>query len=108
MGAIEEAIMNAGGHQSKRRRDDSFADSQLTEERRKDLVKQARQRGEECKIAIEITGAVSTIFKMEKEKEISGMISSAHWTGFKASPMTLWVRLMSLAAKSRDCDLSSR
>ena len=26
---------------------------QLTEERRKDLVKQARQRGEECKIATE-------------------------------------------------------
>jgi ribosome recycling factor len=46
---------------------------QLTEERRKDLVKQARQRGEECKIAVRNhRRTINDMLKdAEKEKEIS-------------------------------------
>ena len=46
---------------------------QLTEERRKDLVKQARQRGEECKISVRShRRSINDMLKdAEKEKEIS-------------------------------------
>ena len=75
VGAIEKAIMNAqlGINPQNDGEMIRLPIPQLTEERRKDLVKQARQRGEECKIAIRNhrRGINDMLKDAEKEKEIS-------------------------------------
>ena len=73
--AIEKAIMNAqlGINPQNDGEMIRLPIPQLTEERRKDLVKQARQRGEECKIAVRNhRRTINDMLKdAEKEKEIS-------------------------------------